>query len=82
MLNPKEELQLPIFFYLEPEIAEDPILEKVNELKIVYKFYKAKKQDLARLAEEELRRVAENKRILSEMREKKGKEKQDLAKIK
>ena len=75
MLNPKEELQLPIFFYLEPEIVDDPVLEKVNEIKIVYKFYKAKKQDLAKMAEDELRRVAENKRILTEMREKKEREK-------
>jgi len=76
MLNPKEELQLPLFFYLEPEIVDNPILEKVNEIKVVYKFYRAKKQDLAKLAEEELNRVAENKRILTEMRAKKEKEKQ------
>lgn len=73
MLNPKEELQLPLFFYLEPEINDDPILENIKEIKIVYKFYKAKKQDLAKMAEEEMRRVEENKRILAEMREKKEK---------
>lgn len=73
MLNPKEELNLPIFFYLEPEINDDPILVNIKEIKIVYKLYKAKKQDLAKLAEEEMRKVEENKRILAEMREKKGK---------
>ncbi len=74
MLNPKEELQLPLFFYLEPEIVDDPNLEKVNEIKIVYKFYRAKKQDLAKMAEDELKRIEENKKILKEMREKKEKE--------
>ena len=78
MLNPKEELQLPLFFYLEPEIVDDPNLEKVNDIKIVYKFYKAKKQDLARLAEEELKRIEENKRILNEMREKKQEKEKNL----
>lgn len=73
MLNPKEELQLPLFFYLEPEINDDPILEHIKEIKIVYKFYKAKKQDLAKMAADEMRRVEENKRILAEMREKKEK---------
>lgn len=71
MLNPKEELQLPLFFYLEPEIVDDPILQKTNEIKIIYKFFKAKKQDLAKMAEDEMKRMEENKRILNEMREKK-----------
>jgi Cytochrome c oxidase assembly protein CtaG/Cox11 len=72
-LNPLEELQLPLFFYLEPEIVEDPLLQQITEINVVYRFLKAKKQDLARLAEEEINRVAENKRILQEMRENKRK---------
>ena len=71
MLNPLEELQLPLFFYLEPEIVDDPLLQQTTEINVVYRFLKAKKQDLARLAEEEMNRIAENKRILQEMRDKK-----------
>lgn len=73
MLNPLEELQLPLFFYLEPEIVDDPNLQQTTEINVVYRFLKAKKQDLARLAEEEMNRIAENKRILQEMRDRKKK---------
>ena len=38
MLNPKEELYLPIYFYLEPEINDDRLLKNTNEINIVYKF--------------------------------------------
>ncbi len=37
MLNPKEELYLPIYFYLEPEINDDRLLKNTNEINIVYK---------------------------------------------
>lgn len=86
MLNPKEELQMPLYFYLEPEINDDPAMEKKDRITIVYKFIRSKTQDLARLAEEELERVKKSKRILREMRWKKkeaeGKsEKQILAEL-
>lgn len=38
---------MPLFFYLEPEIDEDETLKEVKEIKIVYKFYIAKNQELA-----------------------------------
>jgi cytochrome c oxidase assembly protein subunit 11 len=37
MLNPKEEIFLPIYFYLEPEINDDVLLKSTNEIKIIYK---------------------------------------------
>lgn len=81
MLNPLEELQLPLFFYLEPEIVDDPLLQQTTEINVVYRFLKAKKQDLARLAEEEMNRIAENKRILQEMREKKKKIEEEVTEV-
>jgi len=57
LLNPKEWLSLPLYFYLEPEIVDDPILKDTNDIVVHYRFFKCKKQDLAKLAEEELRRV-------------------------
>lgn len=71
MLNPKEDLQMPLYFYLEPEINDDPSMEKVDRITIVYKFIRSKKQDLAKLAKEELEKVRKNKLILREMRIKK-----------
>ena len=74
LLNPQEEVQLPLYFYLEPEIVDDEILKGVQTIHVIYKFFRAKKQDLAKMAEEELTRVEHNKSILEEMRRKKQKE--------
>ena len=38
---------MPLFFYLEPEITDDPVLKNVKDITILYKFYLAKNQDLA-----------------------------------
>ncbi len=62
---------LPIYFYLEPEILDEPFLEGVEEITIVYRFFRSKMQDMAKFAEEELKRVERNKQILAEMRRKK-----------
>lgn len=80
MLNPEEELQLPLYFYLEPEICDDVIVtEKNDDLTVIYKFIKAKKQDLAKMAADEMKRIEENQRALKEMRrQKKIKTKREL----
>jgi len=80
LLNPFEELHLPLYFYLEPEICEDEFMQTTNdELTIIYKFIRAKKQNLAKMAQEELRKVERNKQILKEMRkEKRLKEKGEI----
>lgn len=71
MVNPKEELLLPIFFYLEPELADDPDVGRIREIKVHYDFIRSAKQDLAKFAEQELRKVEENKKKLKEIRAKK-----------
>ena len=43
MLNTEEELELPLYFYIEPEFAEDKALESTNEIRIIYKFFPCKK---------------------------------------
>jgi cytochrome c oxidase assembly protein subunit 11 len=57
MVNPKEELLLPIFFYLEPELADDPDVGRIREIIVHYDFIKSAKQNLAEFAQEELRKV-------------------------
>lgn len=48
VLNGKEEIEMPLYFYLEPEIDSDKLLHKNTEIKVYYKFYLAKNQDLAK----------------------------------
>ena len=60
---------MPIYFYLEPEIGEDLALKKTETIRIIYRFYKSKNQDLAKLVEGELKHVRKNKMILQKMRE-------------
>ena len=33
---------MPVFFYIDPEYAEDPRLENINEILLSYTFFEAK----------------------------------------
>eukprot|EP00730_Choanoeca_flexa_P019109 TRINITY_DN9323_c0_g1_i2.p1 TRINITY_DN9323_c0_g1~~TRINITY_DN9323_c0_g1_i2.p1 ORF type:complete len:235 (+),score=30.64 TRINITY_DN9323_c0_g1_i2:162-866(+) len=41
-LNPNEEVDMPVFFYIDPEFAEDPNMLKVREITLSYTFFKAR----------------------------------------
>lgn len=41
-LNPNEEVDMPVFFYLDPEYANDPWLENINDIILSYTFFEAK----------------------------------------
>ncbi|XP_017877504.1 cytochrome c oxidase assembly protein COX11, mitochondrial [Ceratina calcarata] len=41
-LNPHEEVDMPVFFYIDPEFADDPRMENVNEIILSYTFFQAK----------------------------------------
>ncbi|XP_041987872.1 cytochrome c oxidase assembly protein COX11, mitochondrial [Aricia agestis] len=41
-LNPHEQVDMPVFFYIDPEIADDPKLEYVEEIVLSYTFFEAK----------------------------------------
>ncbi|KAG7205776.1 hypothetical protein KM043_007723 [Ampulex compressa] len=41
-LNPHEEVDMPVFFYIDPEFADDPKMEHVNEIILSYTFFEAK----------------------------------------
>lgn len=43
---------LPLFFYFEPELAEDPDIGRIHEITVNYQFYRSNKQDLAKFAAE------------------------------
>ncbi|KAA0203414.1 hypothetical protein HAZT_HAZT004542 [Hyalella azteca] len=42
MLNPKEEVQMPVFFYIDPEFAADPAMDNVQTITLSYTFFEAK----------------------------------------
>lgn len=42
MLNPHEQIDMPVFFYIDPEFAEDPRMEFVDEIVLSYTFFEAK----------------------------------------
>ena len=41
-LNPNEEVDMPVFFYIDPEFLEDPYLEKVDTITLSYTFFESK----------------------------------------
>ncbi|XP_062555146.1 cytochrome c oxidase assembly protein COX11, mitochondrial [Armigeres subalbatus] len=41
-LNPHEEVDMPVFFYIDPEIMDDPKLELIDCITLSYTFFEAK----------------------------------------
>ncbi|CAI9533266.1 unnamed protein product [Staurois parvus] len=41
-LNPHEEVDMPVFFYIDPEFAEDPRMGGVENITLSYTFFEAK----------------------------------------
>uniref|UniRef100_T1JEH7 Cytochrome c oxidase assembly protein COX11, mitochondrial n=1 Tax=Strigamia maritima TaxID=126957 RepID=T1JEH7_STRMM len=41
-LNPHEQVDMPVFFYIDPDFAEDPKMENVTEIILSYTFFEAK----------------------------------------
>ncbi|XP_055598436.1 cytochrome c oxidase assembly protein COX11, mitochondrial [Uranotaenia lowii] len=41
-LNPHEEVDMPVFFYIDPEFVDDPRMELVDSITLSYTFFEAK----------------------------------------
>lgn len=41
-LNPEEEVDMPVFFYIDPEFLEDPFLEEIDTIYLSYTFFESK----------------------------------------
>lgn len=41
-LNPHEEVDMPVFFYISPEFADDPKMEHIDSIVLSYTFFEAK----------------------------------------
>ncbi len=46
VLHPGQSMQMPVQFYIDPKIADDPNLEDVNDITLSYTFFKAGSQEL------------------------------------
>jgi len=44
-LEAKEEVDMPVFFYIDPEFAEDPWMRDVNHITLHYTFFRSKRSD-------------------------------------
>ncbi|XP_025411455.1 cytochrome c oxidase assembly protein COX11, mitochondrial [Sipha flava] len=41
-LNPNEEVDMPVFFFIDPEYTTDPKMENINDITLSYTFFEAK----------------------------------------
>ena len=41
-LNPGEEVDMPVFFYIDPDFVKDPFLQDTNEITLSYTFFESK----------------------------------------
>ncbi|XP_023326635.1 cytochrome c oxidase assembly protein COX11, mitochondrial [Eurytemora carolleeae] len=41
-LNPGEEVDMPVFFYIDPDYVNDPFLQNSNEITLSYTFFESK----------------------------------------
>jgi cytochrome c oxidase assembly protein subunit 11 len=68
MLGPREEVDLPVFFYIDPAINDAPDLDEYREFVLKYSFYLAKKQDLAKVMAEHLKKEKEDREKLNDIK--------------
>lgn len=45
-LNPKEEVEMPIFFYIDPDITKDPFLSDLKDVTLSYTFFEVKQPEM------------------------------------
>lgn len=50
-LNPGETVELPVFFYIDPEFVKDPKMENVTEVSLSYTFFESKEMPGFNLAD-------------------------------
>ncbi|XP_050521669.1 cytochrome c oxidase assembly protein COX11, mitochondrial [Daktulosphaira vitifoliae] len=41
-LNPKEEVDMPVFFFIDPDFVSDPKMENIDDITLSYTFFEAK----------------------------------------
>jgi cytochrome c oxidase assembly protein Cox11 len=44
-LGPHEEIDMPVFFFIDPEITDDPSMESCSSITLSYTFFKTDEDD-------------------------------------
>jgi cytochrome c oxidase assembly protein subunit 11 len=45
-LQPKEEIDMPVFFFIDPEIVNDPAMENITNITLSYTFFKTGEEQI------------------------------------
>lgn len=53
-LGPGEEIDMPVFFYIDPDILTDPSMKDLSEIILSYTFFKTGEEESESIPEEEL----------------------------
>ena len=64
LLGPYEEVDLPVFFYIDPSVNDDENINEFREINLKYTFYLAKRQELAKIVEKQMKKHEEDKESL------------------
>ncbi|KAJ1838555.1 Cytochrome c oxidase assembly protein cox11, mitochondrial, partial [Coemansia sp. RSA 2708] len=40
-LDPQEDIDMPVFFFIDPEFARDPLMDDIDDITLSYTFFKA-----------------------------------------
>ena len=51
-MGPKEVIDMPVFFYIDPEFAKDPAMDAVTDITLSYTFFKTGEEDVEEDEEE------------------------------
>mmetsp|Transcript_5900 Transcript_5900/g.24904 ORF Transcript_5900/g.24904 Transcript_5900/m.24904 type:complete len:169 (+) Transcript_5900:396-902(+) len=58
-LRPNEKIEMPVFFFIDPEFAHDPYMKNIKEIVLSYTFFRTEDVDID---------VAQQNRLLAEQR--------------
>jgi cytochrome c oxidase assembly protein subunit 11 len=50
-LEPGEEVDMPVFFFIDPEILDDPALSNINNILLSYTFFKTAEEEVEKKSE-------------------------------
>lgn len=64
-LKPDEELDMPVFFYIDPDFADDPTMSDVSDITLSYSFFRAEDVTPEQLLQAQARAMHEPRKLLN-----------------
>eukprot|EP01040_Poterioochromonas_malhamensis_P016074 gene16074-18147_t len=62
-LNPHEEIDMPVFFFVDPEFVQDPAMDNVNHITLSYTFFKTGEEEVVSKKKEVVVPAVENETV-------------------